>query len=319
MSSPTQTWICSKALHGDASDRRYERVWDRHGHSAVRVLYPAGDRRRFARDLEIRSWLASRLRVPDLLEEDLDACTAVFEDLGDEDAEVVLRQGSVADCPTVAAAWIGPLRALAAMDPEQLPAWNRPLDENRLRWELAGFELWFLSHLRDSRGEHEIQKWLDELATSVASHPTRVCHRDYHLNNLFHLRDGSAVVIDYQDVLVGPDTYDAASLTGERAFPDVFDRDATERWLAEWAALTNASPGWRDRVTQAQTQRGLKVLGTFARLVAGGRREYASWMPGLARTLAERAPSVDMPPLLRDHLLDWALNGGSHARWSRFT
>ena len=38
---------------------------------------------------------------------------------------------------------LGPLEILAKIDPDDLPRWNPPLDRARLRWELAGFELWY--------------------------------------------------------------------------------------------------------------------------------------------------------------------------------
>ena len=153
--------------------------------------------------------------------------------------------------------------------------------------ELAGFELWFVRYYQSEPPSAALDRWLDELADEVGSHPRRVCHRDYHLNNLLICEDGSVGVIDIQDILVGPDTYDAVSLVSERAATRLLPSVQRHGILASWAHRTRAEPGWRERAAAVQIQRGLKVLGTFARFTLAGRTEYRRWMIDLARDLIE--------------------------------
>jgi aminoglycoside/choline kinase family phosphotransferase len=185
-----------------------------------------------------------------------------------------------------------------------MPGWNRPLDRARLRWELAGFELWFVRYRRDTPPNRALCRWLDELAEEVARHPRRICHRDYHVNNLFVLDTGEIAVIDAQDVLVGPDTYDGVSLLEERAMRELLTARERRRWREVWAERTGAAPGWQQRWGPVRTQRALKVLGTFARLGASGRPGYAGWMSDVAAALAADANDLGLPTPLIDLLLD---------------
>jgi aminoglycoside/choline kinase family phosphotransferase len=173
-----------------------------------------------------------------------------------------------------------------------------------LRWELAGFELWFLRYRLDRVSTPAIGRWLDELAGVIDAHPKRVCHRDYHLNNLFVLPDGEMGLIDYQDILIGPDTYDAVSLLGERGMPRLVPEAARERLREAWAGATAASRSWRERWRKVSLQRGLKVLGTFARLTATGLSAYEPWIDAQIEELSVQTAAAEAPPELVDLLLD---------------
>lgn len=299
-------WRRRQALAGDASQRRYTRLERTAGNgTAILVEYPGEMAALIARDSGVLRWCAERgLRVPAIIDCNLSRGWIVLEDFGAADADECLRRVSGKQRTDLFASTIRPLAVLAAIPPHELPPWNRPLDATRLRFELAGFELWYLRHLRGLAPPPVVSDWLDGLADVVGGHPKRVCHRDYHLNNLFLLADGQVGVIDVQDILLGPDTYDAASLLEERATPELVGPDRSRRWLEEWAATVAAEPGWERRFTQATLQRTLKVLGTFARLVLAGRNQYRPWLEALEHRLAARADEVGLPPALASLLLD---------------
>lgn len=294
-----------EALAGDASTRRYARVWHADGGTAVIARYPAADRGFLRRDLVVRRWCEEHgLRVPGLLEAAIDGGWAVFEDFGEADAETTLAMMPAGDRRSRALRTIDPLSTLADLDPVELPGWNTPLNRGRLRWELAGFELWYLRHLRKVEPPAAINDWLDALAGEVDAHPRRVCHRDYHLNNLFLLADDNVGLIDYQDALIGPDTYDAVSLVEERAMPELLTAGDREALRSAWAVATGATSGWRERWRLVRVQRGLKVLGTFARLSRSGRSVYKPWLELLSHDLAPALASAGAPEELAELLLD---------------
>lgn len=306
MAGATERWRRRQTIAGDASERRYERLWDGAGRTVVRAQYPARARATLARDLEVATWLAERqVRVPRVLDFDLEGGWVVLEDFGARDAALCLEATAPVKRPPLVDHLLEPLECLAALDPAHLPRWNPPLDQSRMRWELAGFELWFVRHLARVEPSPSLGRWLDGLSALAASHPVRVCHRDYHLNNLFLLPSGEVGVIDAQDILVGPDTYDLASLLFERAMPELLDRRSTEWCLERWAERSAAAPGWRSRVQVLRVQRGLKVLGTFARLVVSGRRRYRAWLETSAAALVSALDPLDPPAALTDLLLDW--------------
>jgi aminoglycoside/choline kinase family phosphotransferase len=298
-------WVRSRPVAGDASTRCYARVWDEAARTAILVRYPEAIRAQLQRDVAVWSWCGAQgLRVPAVIDCDQDRGWAVLEDLGEADAEATLRQTAVAARVDVGALLLKPLTTLAGIEPRRLPSWNPPLDGERLRWELAGFELWYVRHRCNRRPGPSLGRWLDELALEIAGHPQRVCHRDYHLNNLFLLADGEVGLIDTQDVLRGPDTYDISSLLNERAMPELLGSSARSELELIWAEQTGADAGWKERRLQVRLQRALKVLGTFARLEASGRRVYSTWLRNLAGQLAGEPGSGALPDELRGLLLD---------------
>ena len=298
-------WIRETPLVGDASTRRYSRLVDRDGHTAILVRYPAVIRWQLARDLEVRSWCAGHgVRVPALLERPSGADWALVEDLGPGDAEQSLRDVGGTERQDLLASALSPIVTLAGLETSVLPAWNAPLDRTRLRWELAGFELWFLRHRCGWQPDPSVGRWLDLVADEIDGHPKRICHRDFHINNLFFLPTGEVAVIDFQDILVGPDTYDIVSLLNERAVPDLLtDQQRAAVGLA-WARSTSIDPGWTSRAAIVRLQRALKVLGTFARFEAAGMASYVPWMVGLCRAVLPELKAAGAPPALTDRLLD---------------
>jgi len=289
-------WIREERLRGDASTRSYARLWDNHGETAILVRYPRVDRLRLARDLEVRDWCSRHgLRVPGVINHNTEGGWAVLEDFGETDVEQDITAAAVEDRMVLGMRTIGPLVTLAELGPERLPLWNAPLDRARLRWELSGFELWYIRHHRAENPSPCVGDWLDQLARAINGHPRRVCHRDYHLNNLFFVDAGVVGLIDFQDLLVGPDTYDAVSLLGERAMPLVLGKDERDLIRRAWAERTGAAAGWTDRWRLVRIQRGLKVLGTFARLAATGAQDYGLWMEALARDLSPVLAAADAP------------------------
>ena len=298
------SWDRIRALTGDASARGYSRLW-KDGRTAILVEYPKAVRLQLERDLEVFAWCRDLgIRVPDLQAVDLAGGRAILEDLGVDDAEIALEATRPEARPALLERMLEPLEQLAKVNPVDLPSWNPPLDGARMRWELAGFELWFIRHYRARGPSADLTRWLDDVATRAARHPTRVCHRDYHLNNLLIRDTGEIGVIDIQDILVGPDTYDAVSLVHERAATRLVGTYERRALLEEWADRTGAQTGWRQRAELVRIQRGLKVLGTFARFVVCGDQRYKPWLDELADTLAEVLSGSGAPPDVTAFLSD---------------
>jgi len=271
-------------LAGDASTRRFYRIALVGGTSAVAAWYPVGAEIQAEKDAAAQVWARrSGLPVPGLVA--AAGRLIVSADLGGEDAEGSLRQGRF---EVLAAA----LECLAAFQRAQWQgAPNPPFDASFFRAELAGFETHFLAG-----GPPDVPglgSFLDELATAVAAHPFRLAHRDFHLNNLF-LHEGRLVAVDFQDLRGGPDCYDAASFLYERAAPELIaDPDG---WAERAAEVCRWSGGWPRRLLECRAQRGLKVLGTFARLARErGGGAYAGWLSGVRATTAQALERLEAP------------------------
>lgn len=298
-------------IAGDASGRQYWRVVTERLGTAVLCRYPEGWLPLVGRDLEILVWLRGRgLPVPQVLAGNPQSVWVLLEDLGRKDGESALRETEPASRVQCAAELAEPLTRVSELSADRLPPWNPRFDKAFLRWELAGFEMWSLSKSTREETIQILDPWLDTLAAAVAEHPSKICLRDFHLNNILVSDDRRVGIIDVQDLRQGPDTYDLACLLGDRAMPVLLDADQRQVIAAGWAERVGAAPGWERRLEATTLQRSLKVLGTFAFLSAKGLPHYERWVPTTAATAAITAEKFGAPPELLAILLDLATNGG---------
>ena len=126
-----------------------------------------------------------------------------------------------------------------------------------------------------------IQGVFDVLSRSALGQPQVVVHRDFHSRNLLCVRAGSVGVIDFQDAVIGPITYDLVSLLRDCYVS--WDMDQVERWAITYAR-TAADVGVLPDIDDTTflrwfhlmgLQRHIKVLGVFARLsLRDGKHQY---------------------------------------------
>lgn len=298
-------------IAGDASGRRYWRVVLAQGGIAILCRYPDRWRSVVKRDLEVLAWLRRQgLPVPQIMSGGAQSVWMLLEDLGRVDGEEALTETPPASRVDRAAAYLEPLIRLSALPVRRLPAWNPPLDQAFLRWELTGFEMWCLPKTGRKEASPAVQAWLDGLAAVVAGHPRVICLRDYHLNNILLNTEGRVGVIDVQDLRQGPDTYDLASLLEDRAMPDLLNVNERHAIAQQWVEGVGGNAGWERRLEEATLQRALKVLGTFAFLEARGLPHYRRWVPKTASTAARIARNLGAPAEAKAILLDLASTGG---------
>ena len=178
----------------------------------------------------------------------------------------------------------------------QVPAY----DERRLRAELDLFPEWFLSrHLRielDSALTLALEETFETLIGVCRAQPQVFVHRDYHSRNLMLLECRNPGVIDFQDAVDGPVTYDLVSL-----LRDVYVRWPEERvsgWVDAYhdrAVVRHLVDAGRERFHRwfdlTGVQRHLKIAGIFARLWhRDGKPRYLDDLPLTLAYLAEVSP-----------------------------
>jgi hypothetical protein len=163
-----------------------------------------------------------------------------------------------------------------------LPRYDEPL----LHRELAVFDEWFLGQLLDIQIPAAVWDKVRALLTASAlEQPSTCVHRDYHSRNLMVLDSDSPGVIDFQDAVIGPITYDLVSLLRDCyiAWPE----QQVEQWRLNYferlqqAGLINCSPSqfkrWFDLMG---LQRHLKAIGIFSRLhLRDGKSSYLGDIP----------------------------------------
>jgi hypothetical protein len=121
---------------------------------------------------------------------------------------------------------------------------------------------------------------LEALCAGLGDEPPVPCHRDFMVRNLMPRPEGGLVVLDHQDLRLGPPLYDLASLLNDTLFPPP---------AGEAALLAAALPSGADRgpflqsYHRAAAQRTLKAVGTYAKFARLGADRH---LPLIAPTLA---------------------------------
>lgn len=163
-------------------------------------------------------------------------------------------------------------------------------DRFTLAQELQLFPQWFvqslLGHSLTASEEAMLAETFEHLLASAEDQPQVVVHRDFHSRNLVYAEGRSPGVIDFQDAVIGPVTYDVVSLLRDCyiAWPD----EQVCNWLQAYGAMA-ADAGIIPEVSEAQLQRWfdmmglqrhIKVLGIFARLsLRDGKHRYLDDLP----------------------------------------
>lgn len=295
----------------DASFRRYWRL-SQDGRTCIVMDAPPAheDCGRYA-DLA-RRFRDIGINTPEILAEDRAQGFLLISDLGDR---VYLDHLNEASADRLYGDALDALLRIQADGPTQgLPAYDAPF----LMRELGLFREWFLDKhlgLRLSSAEAAMLDAVDALLIDSALEQPQVCvHRDYHSRNLMITDIGSPGVLDFQDAVVGPLTYDLVSLLRDCyiAWPAerVLDWALGYQRLAHRAGLTpDVAPDrflrWLDLMG---LQRHLKVCGIFARLhIRDGKSHYLADLPrtlGYMTDVAERYPELTgLARLLTDRVL----------------
>ncbi|MDG1494414.1 MAG: phosphotransferase [Porticoccaceae bacterium] len=169
-----------------------------------------------------------------------------------------------------------------------------PYDMSRLQGEMDLFAEWFLGQLLgvtlSDQERSMLNRLFSHLIDSAVRQPQVVVHRDYHSRNLMLLEDGALGVIDFQDAVVGPLTYDLVSLLKD-CYLRLPRQQVVDRALDFKKRLVTELP--MDSISDEQfirwfdligLQRHIKVMGIFARLaLRDGKRGYLKDLPLVIR------------------------------------
>lgn len=293
----------------DASFRRY-----------VRVTYPDTQETLIVMDAPpshedcrpfvkvARLFQAAGVHVPDVVAENLEEGFLLLSDLGNTTYLAALTPDNAA---TLYADALGALAAIqAASQPGVLPEYSHEL----LLRELELFPVWYIGrHKNLSLSEAETAELytvFDRILAVNRAEPQVFVHRDFHSRNLMFLPERNPGVLDFQDAVYGPLTYDLVSL-----FKDAYvswDEEFTLDLLARYWEI-GRKVGLPVRADFAEfhrdyewmgVQRHIKVLGIFARLYhRDGKANYLADMPLVMNYLRKACERYrELHPLLR--LLD---------------
>lgn len=297
----------ARIASADASFRRYLRVDASDGGSRIVMDAPPPqeDCRPF---VHIAGLLADAgLHVPRVLDSDLDQGFVLLEDLGSQLYLDALREADDARADALMREAITALVQLQSRgDASSLP----PYDEALLTRELELFPTWCVEREHGlAWNDTERAQWqavCRRLIDSALAQPTVLVHRDWMPRNLM-IASPNPGVLDFQDAVRGPISYDVASLLRDAFWSWDEPREidwAVRYWQQARAAglPVDADFGefWR-QVEWMGLQRHLKVLGIFCRLKhRDGKPKYATDLPRFFAYAAKVAMRyAPLAPLVR--------------------
>ena len=284
----------------DASFRRYFRVTTQLGTSIVMDAPPEKESIREFIDIDQQLRLLG-VHAPEIKAQNLEDGLLLLEDFGNRtylnelknnadqlysdavDALLKIQQGSIINAG--------------------IPNYSA----EKLSEEMSLFEDWYLARHLNIEIDQDMSKAWEACQTTLISacleQPQVWVHRDYHSRNLMITDNDSPGVIDFQDMVIGPITYDLASI-----FKDCYiewPRHQQMQWLEQYREKANLTLGIELEQAQLQRwydltalQRHLKVLGIFCRLYyRDGKDQYLNDLPLVAKYTLE---ALDLYPELSD-------------------
>lgn len=314
---PRYTHIASASE--DASFRRYFRVSDDAGNAAIVMDAPPALENTAHFITVLRLLEGGGITVPALLASDTTNGFLLLGDLGRTTYLSALNAMGEADAATRNALFhdaIDTLVRLQQIDPAKADPALGHYHAKLLRREIDLFPDWYLAkHLQLELSDAEkngLERVYATLIASALAQPTVLCHRDYMPRNLMVLpRDkGNPGVLDFQDAVVGPISYDVVCLMRD-AFISWEEPQIIDWTVRYWERAKKAGLPVRSDFAEFYRefewmglQRHLKVMGIFARInYRDGKPKYLADTPRFAkyvRGVAERYEAF--APMLR--LLD---------------
>ena len=302
-----------RVASADASFRRYLRIDTVAG--ATRIVMDAPpDKENCAPFVHVAGLMqAAGLRAPEVLDWQREHGFMLLTDLGDQ----TMMSAIDAERPEAnQALYLQAVDTLVQWQKASRPGELPPYDEALLRRELSLFPDWYLAQHKGLAVEGKMRETLDKTFDVIVQRnlaaPSVYVHRDFMPRNLMMPFESAQLgVLDFQDAVYGPVTYDIASLMRDAflSWDEDFVLDITirywekarhaglmdfEDWHADFGAFYRA-------VEWMGLQRHLKVAGIFARLtLRDGKPKYLADAPRfIAYIRATASRYRELTPLLR--------------------
>ena len=268
----------------DASFRRYFRVKHQQQHYIVMDAPP--DKEDTAPFIKVAQlFKQAQVNVPDICQKNTQQGFLLLEDFGSECLLDRLNESTVDTLYHDALQSLLTLQSNVDIKTCDLPVYSAEL----LQTELLLFSDWFLAQqcqLNLNHAQQSILASCHDFLIDSALQQKQVCvHRDYHSRNLMHLSVNNPGIIDFQDAVIGPVTYDAVSLLRD-CYIGWSDSQVEKcltpyyQQLKQLDIITCDFSQFQRDFDLMGIQRHLKAIGIFSRLnLRDGKRVYLGDIP----------------------------------------
>ncbi|OUR74563.1 aminoglycoside phosphotransferase [Methylophaga sp. 41_12_T18] len=256
-----------ESASSDASFRRYFRVT--HDQTTWIVMDAPPEKEDTEPFIKIASFLDNHdVHVPKILANDQEQGFLLLSDLGQQPYLNELNDNSADQLYHFSIKSLLQIQLCPIDSKINLPTYDREL----LQREMMLFPEWYLDRHLNIPAPDFLQASFDVLIANALEQPQVVVHRDYHSRNLMHTNDNSPGIIDFQDAVIGPITYDLVSLLRDCYI--CWPQHKLDQWIKDYVEMAQKQ-GLLTGVTLAQftkwfdlmgLQRHIKILGIFCRL-----------------------------------------------------
>ncbi len=298
-------------LAGDASFRRYFRCYHPEGTYIIMDAPPEKENDCESFMLIAKALKAHKVNTPSVLHSDLEQGFLLLDDFGDTTYYQAFKTENPHQLYNQAIQTLIDLQGC-----HEVPNYDIPLfDADFMLTELERFDNWFLNQLLElslNRSEQQIlNEAYERLIQSALSQSQRLIHRDYHSRNLMFINQNSVGVLDFQDAMIGPITYDLVSLLKDcyLTWPDHLQNV----WMDSYFNQAKQAGYIDNQMTETQfahafdlmgMQRHFKVIGIFSRLhLRDNKSAYLNDIPRVMRYLLEATSRYE-----EFEALQWLIN-----------
>ncbi len=287
-------------VSGDAGFRKYFRV--QLANSELIAVYAPPETEKNEAFLQIGQFFYDHgVHVPKIIAYEMERGFFLLEDLGQTLYLDHLNQDS--------AQLLYGEALVALLNIQQCPQDGKifaPYDAAKLVDEMALFPEWFVEKLLGySFSENErslVNTLFDALVVSALEQPQVIVHRDYHSRNIVYGPEGRPGIIDFQDAVIGPFTYDLVSILRDCYIS--WPQSDVENWVRAYFTMAQDVGIVREASFEQVLrwfdwmglQRHIKVLGIFARLsIRDDKHGYLDDLPLVieyVRSVACRYPEM---------------------------
>ncbi|MCW8887123.1 MAG: phosphotransferase [Motiliproteus sp.] len=272
-------------VSGDASFRRYFRV---HSGQNTWIAVDAPPEKEDSHPFVAisRAWLPLDIHCPEVFNVDFELGFMLLSDLGDSLYLDQLNSNTADELYLKAMQALVHIQQCQDLHGDPFPPYDRAL----LLREMELFRDWFVTQLLALELTPQQQQVLDDgferLITSALEQPQVCVHRDYHSRNLMITDEHTPGVIDFQDAVWGPVSYDLVSLLRD-CYID-WPKSQVQEWALQYFQMVEKADiiptendqqklRWFDLMGM---QRHLKAIGIFARLnIRDGKSDYLGDIP----------------------------------------
>lgn len=288
-------------LAGDASFRRYFRCYHPEGTYVIMDAPPEKNIDCQPFMLIAKALQTHKVNTPTIYHSDLEQGFLLLEDFGDLTYYEAFKTQNPHTLYQQATQTLINLQSCSEIADFDIPSF----DTNFMIRELERFDDWFLRQLLElslNRSEQQIlNEAYERIIRSALSQSQRLIHRDYHSRNLMALSPNSSSgplgVLDFQDAMIGPVTYDLVSLLKDCYI--TWPENLIQVWVDAYFSQAKQSGLIDNQMTETQfshafdlmgMQRHLKVIGIFSRLhLRDQKSAYLNDIPRIMRYLLDTA------------------------------